>query len=70
MSSLENLARYVDNDLSCTHLQRTCVETDIINSQYTQPMRNSLHIGMSRDRIKLPRNAIRVIEADVLVMGL
>ena len=70
MSSLKNLARYVDNDLCCTHRQHTCVETDIINSQYTQPIRNSLHIGMSRDRIELPRDAIRVIEADVLAVGL
>ncbi len=31
---------------------------------------NDLRVGTSRDRIELPRNAIRVVEADVLVMGL
>jgi hypothetical protein len=28
------------------------------------------HVGTSRDRIELPRNTIRVVEADVLFMGL
>jgi heme-degrading monooxygenase HmoA len=45
------------------------VYTDSTSSQYTQPIRTRLRGRTSRDRIELPRNAIRVIEADVLAMG-
>ena len=34
------------------------------------PTIHGLHVGTSRDRIKLPCNAIRVVEADVHVMRL
>ncbi len=37
---------------------------------YIVPIVNSLRIGTSRDRIKLPRNAIGIVEADVLVLSL
>ena len=48
---------------------RMRVKTDSTSSQYSQPIRTRLRSGTSRDRIELPRNAIRVIEADVLAMG-
>ena len=38
--------------------------------KHKQQIGNGLHVGTSRDRIEFPRNAIRVKEADVLVMGL
>jgi hypothetical protein len=38
-------------------------------SQDTQVIRTHLRGGTRRDRIELPRNVIRVIEADVLAMG-
>ncbi len=38
-------------------------------SQDTQMIRTHLRGGTRRDRIELPRNVIRVIEADVLAMG-
>ena len=38
--------------------------------QHKQQIGNGLHVGTSRDGIEFPGNAIRVKEADVLVMGL
>ena len=56
-----------ESDTLYTALPADCTK-DITRSQYQQPIRTSLRVGTSR--IELPRNAIRVIEADVLGMGL